>query len=380
MKFNLKIFLMLLVLVAATPFLWWYLTPERGLKVLVVDKTVPLPDYREHSSLAWALGHLKTHPPRGERPWEPGIDYLGYHPNPADPRQPGKIELVDPKALAGVDLLFLADSYGVYQGDLEDLAEMKPALDFSSLIHGGFTLEEARAVEDFVRRGGNLVAEFNTFASPTSGEARATLERVIGVRWTGWAGRFFSELTPGGELPLWAPRLWKNQTGQDWAFTGPGYLLVHEDERLVVLRPDKELAEDRILIEAEATGSNLMDGVDTGVGFGFWFDVVDPAAETDVLASYRFHLTEEGRNLLKANQIPERFPCVTRTTAPPLRVYLAGDFSDNDFDRGPYYLSGWPLLQSLMTRGESDEVGMRSFFWRFYLPLMKNVLNALDQA
>jgi len=45
-------------------------------------------------------------------------------------------------------------------------------LDYSAMICGGLKDAEIDAVEGFGARGGHIVAEFNTFASSTSGESR----------------------------------------------------------------------------------------------------------------------------------------------------------------------------------------------------------------
>ena len=47
----------------------WYLKEASPWRVLVVDKTVPHPDYREHKALFWVLRHDKVGNPTGERGW-----------------------------------------------------------------------------------------------------------------------------------------------------------------------------------------------------------------------------------------------------------------------------------------------------------------------
>ncbi|PKL76354.1 MAG: hypothetical protein CVV27_10715, partial [Candidatus Melainabacteria bacterium HGW-Melainabacteria-1] len=49
----------LMVLMSA-PWVIWQLQAKRDLALVIVDKTVPMPNYREHSSLVWALNHLKV--------------------------------------------------------------------------------------------------------------------------------------------------------------------------------------------------------------------------------------------------------------------------------------------------------------------------------
>jgi len=45
----------------------WYLKDASPWRVLVVDKTVPHPDYREHAALFWVMRHDKVASATGER-------------------------------------------------------------------------------------------------------------------------------------------------------------------------------------------------------------------------------------------------------------------------------------------------------------------------
>ncbi len=49
-----------------------------------------------------------------------------------------------------------------------------------------------------------MIAEFNTFGSPTSKQARKEMSDMLGVDWTGWIGRYYLDLSQGSEIPNWA--------------------------------------------------------------------------------------------------------------------------------------------------------------------------------
>lgn len=198
-RLRLILILLGLLLIGATPWAVWSLQPHSSLKMLIVDKSVPDLRYREHSALVWALNHLKLKGPSGGE-WQMEHDYLGYQ--PADPTRQTRErkETVTPSALAPQQALFLADTYGVYRQDQAEASGNSP--DYSPRIYGGLEQAEVNAITAFAQRGGHIIGEFNTFASPTRGTARQDLEKLFGLSWTGWTGRFFDALeTPAKFRP-----------------------------------------------------------------------------------------------------------------------------------------------------------------------------------
>ncbi|MGV3522887.1 MAG: hypothetical protein ACO1RX_01610 [Candidatus Sericytochromatia bacterium] len=361
-----------LVLAWATPWAIWSWQPSSDLKLLIVDKSVPDQRYREHSALIWALNHLKLKGPRGEA-WKMERDYLGYQ--PADPSQQIKErkDVLTGAALAGQEALFLADTYGVYRQDAAEANGISP--DYSPRIYGGLEQAEVNAISAFSQRGGHVIGEFNTFASPTRDRARQDLEKLFGLSWTGWTGRFFNALENTGEIPAWARRNWKQQTGSDWAFTGPGWLLVHDDGRIVVLRQDEDIAASGLHLHLNTTDP-LLSGASQEVPFYFWFDIVTAQPGSTILGEYALRVNESGRQVLKQAGIPERFPGLVLASRKPLRLYLAGDASDSSLELKSYRWAGrqtWERWTHL--GGELHERG--AFFWGCYLPLLRNVLDEI---
>ena len=357
---------------------WWLLLPDREVRILVVDKTVPHPTYREHEALFWALNHHKTIPPGHTRPWEVGRDYLGYVPPETGQgtRYGVGTDLTD-EHLTGVDLLFLADAYGVYRGDYDKPMAGGTHLDYSELLYGGYSEEEARVVRRFAEHPGrHLVAEFNTFGSPTTGSSREILQDAFNVTWTGWTGRYLDELGDRRDVPHWAPRLYEAQTGKQWIYQGPGVLFVHEDQRIVVLQfgPDIGPVGPRYFVSDPA--SPLMQGIAGDVPYLFWFDVVEPREGASVLGTFRLDVTESGKSLLDSFGLAPEWPAVVLGRPDALRLYLAGDFSDNNLDRGPYWLSWWPRIAVRFGQDETFLDG-RGFFFKVYVPLLGNVLDGI---
>lgn len=366
-----------LLLLVASPWLVWQSQPERDLKLVILDKTVPVPSYREHSSLIWSLNHLKVRPPAGHAHWLLDQDYTGYYP-PPEGGPGGKERLLTAAELKGQDILFIADTYGVYSQDLAE-AKRVQAPDYSRRYLGGIQPDEASAIEAFAAAGGTVIGEFNTFATPTLRPVRARMEQLFGMHWLSWAGRYFEDLGHATEVPAWAHRKWKAQTGKNWDFKGPGWLVDHEDSgKILVLRLGTEVNSQGLRIFKRGEHP-LSQGVDTDIPFYFWFDVHQPLPGTEVLAEFEMDLTSEGRKLWQEAGLPARFPALSVKASPSLRVYLAGDASDTDLALGPVSLAGRQRFESLW-RFKHFQKTQAAFFWELYLPLLENILTRVEAA
>lgn len=358
-----------------TPVVWWALTPSTDLRIRVVDKTVPHPTYREHGALMWALNHFKAIPPGYQRPWLAPRDYVGYTPpREGEPPNAGIGTPLTDDHLKTIDLLFVADAYGVYKGDYEKADDVFTHLDFSGKIWGGFSQAEAEVISRFAATPHrHFVAEFNTLGSPTTGNARTILSDVLNVKWTGWTGRFLYDMNDFTEVPHWAPRLYRRMTGKEWDYDGPGVLFVHEDQRIFVLRMGTELLELGPTIKKVNSVSPLLEGVADNVPFLFWFDVVEPRGGASVLSEFQLRVSAEGRKVLQGFGLSENWPAIVKGGEGALRLYLAGDFSDNELTRGPYWISWWTRLAMMGASGDSVLDG-RKFFFELYVPLIGNIL------
>lgn len=364
------------ILLIAAPWIHWAWQPEQPLELTIVDKTVPERTFREHVALIWSLNHFKVPHPEN-RKWNKETDYRGYTPEEPVSKTPAKGEDLQASDLQGKDLLFVADSYGVYTQDKAE-ARREKAPDYSPKIYGGFDEREVGLIENFVGGGKALIAEFNTFASPTKGAARERMEKLLGLDWTEWSGRFFEELSHPTEIPAWARRNWKKQTGKDWAFQGPGFLLVNENSRVVVLEEKKDVQPEGLRM-FKVSDHRYTKGMGSGVPFHYWFDILKAQPGTEVLAEYRLDLTESGAALLKKEGIPPQFPAVILKEKPSLRLYMAGDASDNALDLGSEAWSGrqswfqyWPF--------DNPNAEQIDFFWRIYVPVLRNVFADLSQT
>ncbi len=345
------------------------------LRIVVVDKTVPFRNWLEHRSLFWLLEHLGVVRPDG-RPYDVTTDYLGAYPPEKAGEPPARTRDLVPADLANADLLYFADTYGVFEEDLASGESMKAALERSPRIYGGTTLAEANAARGFVEAGGTAIAEFNSLGSPTEPEAREAMESLFGVRWTRWIGRYFARLEDRDEVPGWLRRVYEEEWKTPWTFAGPGYVLTRDDRHVEVLRVGTESGMIGLTIERDLPQHPVIAGARGGVPYPYWFDVVEAAPGSEILASFRWSLTAEGAGRLRARGLPARFPAVVRTrgrTGAGTTYYFGGDFADNPLRVGRVPFAGYLAFRRWI-EGAKLAPSEEAFFWRFYAPLLEGIL------
>ena len=127
-------------------FALWKISPGPNCAALVIDKTVPHPDYREHKALFWVLNHTKVAKKEGRRLWRLGIDYVGFYPEKFIASDASFSSELKQSHLEGIDCLFLVDTYGVYMDDYKYPEKYHTHLDYSQKIYGGLQPEEVDAI------------------------------------------------------------------------------------------------------------------------------------------------------------------------------------------------------------------------------------------
>jgi hypothetical protein len=366
--------MLLLGVVLLLPWGCHRLRPARHVDVVVLNKTVPFSTRIEHRSLYWLLEHLKIVDEDG-RSYDRDEDYLGAFPGPVPGDRPQRTIDLDVATARRADLLYLADTYGVYEEDLASGPEMKAALERSPKIYGGLEPAEVEAVAAAIDAGRTVLAEFNTFASPTGKAARERMEDLLGVRWTRWIGRYFDRLENEDEVPQWMRDNYEREWRREWDFAGAGWVLLRDDSACEVLKVGREVEVKGLTLERERPVDALLERARDSVTYPFWFDVVEARPGAQTLASYLWHVTPEGRQRLEARGLPARFPAVVR--APRGNAYyFAGDFADNPMPAGAVPFAGYPTLMQWVEAVKLAP-SEQSFYWRFYVPLMTRIV---DQA
>ncbi len=370
--------LALVLLLLTIPWLIHVFAPRHPLEVVVLNKTAPFTDRIEHRSFFWVLEHLKVVHADG-RGYDWRTDYLGTQPGPDPGDPPAATRDLTESDIEGAQLLYLIDTYGVYEEDLASGARMAAALERSGKIYGGLTSDEADVARRAALDGVSVIAEWNTFASPTGGSARAAMEELLGVKWTHWIGRHFRDLGDEGDVPGWIRRNYEREWGKPWEFNGRGYVLLRGDDAVEVLQPGKHTERIGLTVERTDPIDPLLADARDGVPYSYWFDIVDVAEETKVLARFKWHLHDLGAERLRERGLPRTFAAVTRNRSridefpAAARFYFAGDFSDSTLGRVGVPFAGYPGLRGAMERARllpSEE----TFFWRFYVPMMRRML------
>lgn len=357
MKVN-KVWLWLIVLVflVVLPRIIWSFGEERTEKVVILDKTVPTEDKREHRALAWVLEHMRFEQFKGED------DYYGYF-----PEKETKVKSL-PENLNGADVIYAADTYGVY--DNED-----------KLMYGGLEMEEWMAMKkQVVDHPTTLIMEFNTFASPTKQEVRNDVATFLRTKPTGWTGRAFQDLSRENEELTEGILSLYEAGGEKWAYEGAGFVLVNEEKEKVIVLSDEQgdLNGTELTMDFTHEGQQLT-GLEKGAPYTYWFDVTVPEYEQDILANYEWDLSEKGKIALESEGIPLSFPAVIHHSFEQSNLfYFAGDFADTADVSSVYKYAGFASMRALIT--PSRLYPEQAFFWKTYVPLMKSILNMEKEA
>ncbi|WP_088009493.1 hypothetical protein [Indiicoccus explosivorum] len=358
-----------IALAVLLPFIIWFMQPGEELEVVILDKTVPAENYREHHGVTWLLNHFKYTGADG-RPYSTADDYFGFVPD--EGTESYSVRSL-PASLAGTDVIYVADTYGVVAEEPASSGK-EAGKETPSQLYGGLDAAEWKAIKEQALDGTALIMEFNSFASPTAGAVREDVTAFLGLAWDGWSGRYFSDLS--AEVPDWAITRYENKTG-DWAFKGAGFILINDFTGDVVVLSEEagDIGESGISLAFTDAGQELF-GLETSPAYGYWFDIHTALAGTDVLAEYEWDLQEGGSAKLDAAGIPADFPAVVRKTGDTSdRYYFAGDYADIPEVPPIHAAAGFAAVRSLFTSGDTD-----SFYWKTYVPVMKKILSSAGRT
>lgn len=394
-RFVALVILSLLVYLAfEIPHLYWSMAPELPLKIAVVDKTVPFPDRREHKGLFWILiqnRFIDPSKPADEQYYDYKTDYSGFYPNDLSGQAtPGKTIVsseedwkryhgvgsdVTEKTLADRDLVYFTDTYGVYAADYTQFPYETASTIHSPQIYGGLNADEMTHVEQFAGRGKTVIAEFNTFASPTPPDVRARFEKLLGVKWTGWIGRYFVDFRDEKDVPHWLYDLYYTQYHKKWDLTGSGYMLCrNESAQFLILRDgiDVNSSGMEFVPQPAYMEKDVMQGVKPCT-FRYWFDIVVADPGTEQLAQFQFHLSESGQKALDVYGLPRIFPAVCRRRGDYDSYYISGEMVDFNRSMGPPD-TRLPLYVNRSFFAHAQASNESFFFWHTAYPLETNIL------
>ncbi|KAB7666899.1 hypothetical protein [Bacillus sp. B1-b2] len=363
MKWNKTVgfFVLILLFVGllSSPFWLWQLKSANELNILIMDKTVPDDTYREHSGLVWLLNNQKYLKPNGE-PYYKQSDYKGFKPT-----GDGEYKISElPESLDKYDVIYMTDQYGVYE---EEFYGSNTLGERSNQIYGGLQVEDVEKVENalFQSKNKTLIAEFNTFASPTSDEAREKITNLLNVSWSGWIGRYFPDLE-GEEVPVWVKENYEETFQEKWSFTGSGLVFINKDDHVFVLS-GKELDGEEVRFATTTQGKESLNQ-SIKSEYGYWFDIVSANDEQDILANYTLPVSDKGKKVLDGYGLPSTFPAIIKNANEQYSsYYFAGDYADEAEVPSIYETVGLDVWKKFITY-------RNSFYWNTYVPIMKSIL------
>ncbi|MGJ7919821.1 hypothetical protein [Neobacillus sp. LXY-4] len=354
-------YIIVFLLIVTSPFWIWIIKDSKPLDVLIVDKTVPDESYREHEGLVWLLNNEK-YVKKGQQPYSIEEDYIGFK---LGANKTYKKESL-PTNLNEYELIYLTDLYGVYREEFEKTNETGKR---SEQIYGGLTNDEVKLLEQNLFKGRKtLVAEFNTFASPTEEEAKEKISNLLNLSWSGWIGRYFPELE-SKEVPVWVKENYEKIQGK-WNFKGEGIVLVDRNDFIVVLSGKELEAQSSIpVFNVTKKGKQLFD-IEKNTQYSYWFDIVEARNNNEVLATYKLPVTASGKEKLTQFDIPIQFPAVIHhQNRKYASYYFAGDFADEPEVPAIYQ-------SNLISFWKKNITAEPSFYWEAYVPMMKKILSS----
>jgi hypothetical protein len=372
-----RIILLLVFLVPLLMWLAWLLTPKRKLVLAIIDKTVLTTKGQEHISLNWVLNAQRFTKNNNELYHETD-DYFGFFPEKNEHYRLKGLERFTDKQLeqlsVDADGAYLTDTYGIYKNEWFHSGDAKER---SGIVYGGMSTQDLELLRQLKTKHKLIITEFNCLGSPTQPLVRQEFETLFGMRWTGWIGRYFDsfDTTTNKELPHWLINNYKAQHNGQWPFTKSGIAFVHADDRIMILENKTHLNKELPHIYASEKGQSYY-GMAKKVKYSFWFDVIlaDPAIN-EVVSSYEIDVNENGRDEMKRNGVPNRFPAIVAHSNKDYHFYyFAGDFCDNPVTLGSSYFKKIHYLKWFLYNN-NDPQERKSFFWELYRPLVTTILN-----
>lgn len=353
-----KVVIVLTILIFL-PWFVWIVKEEQQLNVTVLDKTIPEGDISEHKGLFWLLKNMKIVPGQGEI-YNGETDYYGII---------GKEQKLKPlpEDLSKTDLIYIADTYGTSNGSSSE--EKKKS--------SGIAREEWTAIKRAIdKHDSTIIIEFDSLSAPTEKSIKEEASSLLGMRQTGWTGRYFQDLSIDAEkVPQWAIDTYEKDFGKKWSFTGKGLLFAKEEtEKVAVLTEnDGHLDGTNTLIEFTQAGKSHFN-LTKSPTYNKWFDVVETAKRKEqVYAEYNLGFTEEGKKLAKDIGLPESFPAIINNNG---HYYFSGDFTYVSEVPDRYKYAGYTKLHEWISNLDSSSD--RAFFWKTYVPVMKKILSQIE--
>ncbi|MEJ5995371.1 hypothetical protein WG904_13170 [Pedobacter sp. Du54] len=354
----------------------WLVSPHQKLVIAIIDKTVLDRKGQEHISLSWILNYNK-YTKNNKESYQIARDYFGFFPKDDQKFRLRGLERFSSPQLNNLsedaDLAYFTDTYGIYK---QEWYQQKTTQRSSGILYGGLSNQDLDFLKLMKKKNKLIITEFNTIGSPTPSDIRGQFETLFGMKWSGWTARYFNSLDTvvNKELPVWMVKNYKTINQNRWPFKKAGVVFVSDKDQVVVLEDSTHLNDAMPYIISTSDGQQQF-GLPEKIKYPFWFDIILPEGQTNkVVAKFSLSLKSQGIAELKRYGIPPSFPAVLhQNEAQPKFYYFSGDFCDNPISLTSSYFKGIGFFKFLFYDTE-DPMERKSFFWKFYKPLITNIL------
>ncbi|MDS1031023.1 hypothetical protein RDV77_00065 [Porphyromonadaceae sp. NP-X] len=382
MKKILIFILIFVVLIPLIMWLLWILKKPRPLNLLILDKTVLTTAVQEHLSLSWVINNEKF--VHDNKAYSNQKDYYGFFPDDKGNFHIRDFENFSANELNNLanhyDAAYYTDMYGIYTNEWitryypEKLHDRRFIADRSRKIYGGMTRKELDYLRLMKQNNKLIINEFNVIASPTSKEIRTQYENEFNIHWTGWVGRYFDNLDTlvNADIPRWLIDNYTSNHNGKWPFKKSGIAFVSENDQVLILEKDTHLNIDIPFIYTNEKNAKHYH-LPQKIKYPFWFDVIEVSPSFEVISSYRLDTNNAGDSLLALGKIPKIFPAAVNYKNGYNFYYFCGDFADNPIS---YASSRFRFIEMFSSFSYSSSPNERnSYFWKYYRPLLLQILN-----
>jgi hypothetical protein len=371
---NLVIFGILLFPVIL--WLLWLIKPSVKSNILILDKTALTKEGLEHRAFDWVLAHRKYFKPDGSF-YSAEKDYIGFFPGENDQFvikdlsgwSSGQIDSLSAK----LDLAYFTETYGIYKNEWY---QIKDRTDYSELLYGGLAKNDVLLMRKMMEKKKLILAEFNLFATPTTASVRNEAEKLFGLKWSGWTGRYYEQLdtTKNPDLPKWIIKLYKRQHQNQWPFTNPGIVFVHSSDTIAILEKGTSLTFGVPVVRSFKYGVEKYD-LPKEISYPYWFDItLSTDTANKVISYYELFTNQKGDSILHHHNIPKIFPAAFEHLRDSPFYYFCGDFTDSPMHRTLAEIAGIQYIK-MFVMNDSDLSDRTPFFWRYYLPMTSKILD-----
>ncbi|MDV2686418.1 hypothetical protein RYX56_18780 [Alkalihalophilus lindianensis] len=361
---RLLLLIALLIALFLLPVLLWFIERNDPINVAIINKTVPNESFQKHFGVTWILNHHKKTSERLDHT----KDYFGFIPD--ETKEAFSINQL-PRSYDDVDLIYIADTYGVYEDDFFGKENQEHPSQSSSLIYGGLSVEEWTPIRKHINtKPSTLIVEYNSLPSATS-TVEQDMSNQLNISRTGWTGRYFKELNPelNHDIPQWLIDHYQ----ENWEYHGSGFVMVNEEsEEILVLKGEEHFKGEGVKLQFTEAGQQVFD-LKQSTQYTDWFDIVVEKDSSEVLAYHELDLTNAGKDILQKQGIPHSFAAIIRhEKAPSINYYFAGSYNDL-IKTTSYYQYKWltSILKWINLLSDSPD----AFFWDTYAPMMKTIIN-----